>query len=137
VVPGAGLDYAEKLKTPCLYWESNINCPLTSAFNVSHGRFACGFSYTFPSTLTMEAICSSETSVTTATRCHIPEDCFLHNNFRCIFRHVLCKFRKLHSNPYIRSFLQLKSSCFAPFDITSILQEDQIKFYSTKKITYQ
>jgi hypothetical protein len=28
----------------------------------------------------MEAIRSSETSVNTSTRCHIPEDCFLHFN---------------------------------------------------------
>jgi hypothetical protein len=35
-------------------------------------------SHIFPSTLKMEAIRSSETSVnTTSTRCHIPEDCFL------------------------------------------------------------
>jgi hypothetical protein len=30
--------------------------------------------------LKMEAIRSSETSVITSTRCHIPEDCFLHAN---------------------------------------------------------
>jgi hypothetical protein len=31
----------------------------------------------------MEAICSSETSVNiTSTRCHIPEDCFLHSHRR-------------------------------------------------------
>jgi hypothetical protein len=52
--------------------------PRQTAFNVSHGRFACGFSYTLHSTLKMEAIRYSETSVNiTATRCHIPEDCFL------------------------------------------------------------
>jgi hypothetical protein len=45
----------------------------TSASNVSHGRFACRLSYNFPSTLKMEAIRSSETSVNTiSTRCHIP-----------------------------------------------------------------
>jgi hypothetical protein len=37
-----------------------------------------GFSY-YSSTLKMEAICSSETSVNTiSTRRHIPENCFLH-----------------------------------------------------------
>jgi hypothetical protein len=36
----------------------------------------------FPSTLKMEAIHSSETSVnTTSTRCHIPEVCFIHIKF--------------------------------------------------------
>jgi hypothetical protein len=36
-----------------------------------------------PSTLKMEAIRSSETSVnTTSTRCHIAEDCFLHSHRR-------------------------------------------------------
>jgi hypothetical protein len=35
----------------------------------------------FPSTLKMEAIRSSETSVNiTSTRCHIPEDCFFKGN---------------------------------------------------------
>jgi hypothetical protein len=54
-----------------------------SAFNVSDGRFACGFSYFFPSTLKMEATRSSETSVnTTSKRCHIPEDCFLQSHRR-------------------------------------------------------
>jgi hypothetical protein len=43
--------------------------------------FTCGLSYIFLSTLKMEAIRSSETSVnTTSTRCHIPEDCFLHSH---------------------------------------------------------
>jgi hypothetical protein len=51
--------------------------------DVSHGRFACGLSYNFPSTLKIEAIRSSETSVNTiSTRCHIPEDCFLHSHRR-------------------------------------------------------
>jgi hypothetical protein len=37
----------------------------------------------FPSTLKMEAIRSSKTSVnTTSTRRHIPEDCFLHSHHR-------------------------------------------------------
>jgi hypothetical protein len=37
----------------------------------------------FPSTLNMEAIRSSKTSVnTTSTWCHIPEDCFLHSHRR-------------------------------------------------------
>jgi hypothetical protein len=54
-----------------------------SAFNVSHGRFACGLSCNFPSTLKMEAIRSSETSVNTlSTRRHIPEDCILHSHRR-------------------------------------------------------
>jgi hypothetical protein len=36
--------------------------------------------------LKMEAIRSSETSVnTTSTRCHIPEDCFLHKLRRSSF----------------------------------------------------
>jgi hypothetical protein len=48
--------------------------------NVSHGRFARRLSYNFPSTLKMEAILSSETSVNTISAwCHIPEDCFLQN----------------------------------------------------------
>jgi hypothetical protein len=59
-----------------------------SAFNVSHGRIACGLSYIFPSTLKMEAIRSSETSGnTTSTRCHIPEDCFLHRSV-CLFNNA-------------------------------------------------
>jgi hypothetical protein len=47
--------------------------PLTSLTDASRAD-----SYNFPSTLKMEAIRSSETSVNTiSTRCHIPEDCFL------------------------------------------------------------
>jgi hypothetical protein len=46
---------------------------LTSLTDASRADFLI-----FPSTLEMEAIRSSETSVnTTSTRCHIPEDCFL------------------------------------------------------------
>jgi hypothetical protein len=58
--------------------EERIASISQSASNVSHGRFAWGLSYNFPSTLKMEAIRSSETSVNTiSTRYHIPEDCFL------------------------------------------------------------
>jgi hypothetical protein len=40
----------------------------------------------FPSTLRMEAIRSSETSVnTTSIRCQIPEDCFLHCHYSVDF----------------------------------------------------
>jgi hypothetical protein len=60
----------------------NVVLPYLNKPNVSHGRFACGLSYNFPSTLKMEAIRSSETLVNTiSTRCHIPEECFLQNPF--------------------------------------------------------
>jgi hypothetical protein len=49
-----------------------------SAFTGSHCLFALQISYIFSSTLKMEAIRSSETSVnTTYTQCQISEDCFL------------------------------------------------------------
>jgi hypothetical protein len=51
---------------------------LTSLTDASRADF-----HIFPSILNMEAILSSETSVnTTSTRCHIPEDCFLHSHRR-------------------------------------------------------
>jgi hypothetical protein len=51
---------------------------LTSLTDASRADFLI-----FSSTLKMEAIRSSETSVNiTSTRCHIPEDCFLHSHRR-------------------------------------------------------
>jgi hypothetical protein len=50
-----------------------------------------------PSTLKMEAIRSSETSAnTTYTRCHIPEDCFLHSH------------RSENLKSYIKIFVQIR-----------------------------
>jgi hypothetical protein len=77
---------------PC---RSGVN---QSAFNVSHGRSACGLSYNFPSALKMEAIRSSETSVNnTSTRCHNPEDCFLQ---------IYLWYRTLDSTPLALFYMQ-------------------------------
>jgi hypothetical protein len=79
--------------------------PLCPNIFVSHGRFACGLSYNFPSTLKMEAIGSSESSVNTiSTRCHIPEDCFLHSHRRENFKsYTWDTCYKVHNSVHIKN----------------------------------
>ncbi|PNF33903.1 hypothetical protein B7P43_G06496, partial [Cryptotermes secundus] len=60
-------------------------------------------SYIFSSTLKMEVIRSSKTSVnTTYTRCQIPEDCFLQSSNRCSWR--------VPQSPRARKVQQVQSS---------------------------
>jgi hypothetical protein len=79
--------------TPCRY---GVHRRSSETSHVSHGRFARRLPYNFPYTLKMEAIRSSETSVNTiSTRCHIPEDCFLHMLEGVLLRITLCVRTKL------------------------------------------
>jgi hypothetical protein len=86
-----------------------------SAFTGSHGLFPLQISYIFSSTLKMEAIRSSETSVnTTYTRCQIPDDCFLHSHRRESLKSYIMK-SKFH-------FVSLKDQnlCSAQEELDSI-----------------